>query len=336
MKALKIILFIVIGLVVIVAVLSFVAPVKMHAERSIFIKAPKEAIFTNVKMFSNYPKWSPWLEKDSNAKTAIAGMDGTVGAKYSWEGNSDVGKGEQTISKMEVNKSIETDLHFIKPWEGKATSYIHLEDSADGTKVIWGFNSEMSRPFNIMGLFMSMDKAIGDEYDKGLGKLKMVSEKEGTNMSNQINEITLEPKTYIGIKKTMSSDKITSFFAENYPKLFSVLHQPGIAPAGPPTGLYYSFDEKTLITDVAAAAPVTGVKGKIDSWETFNLKGGKALEMDFYGDYKNLGIGHNKLKEYAAAKNMKITMPIVEEYITDPMSEKDPAKWLTKIYYFVE
>jgi effector-binding domain-containing protein len=29
-------------------------------------------------------------------------------------------------------------------------------------------------------------------------------------------------------------------------------------------------------------------------------------------------------------------MPVVEEYITDPMTEKDPNKWLTKIYYFVE
>lgn len=209
MKALKIILIVIVALVVIVLGLSFIAPTKMHSERSIVIKAPKEVIFTNIKMFGNYKKWSPWLEKDSTAKTAILGTDGTVGAKYTWEGNKDVGQGEQTVSKIEENKTYETDLHFIKPWDGKATSYTRLEDAPDGVKVIWGFNSEMSRPFNVMGLFMNMDKAIGDEYDKGLNNIKSISEKEAINSTvkkYEIHEVTTSPKTYIGIKKTLTVD----------------------------------------------------------------------------------------------------------------------------------
>jgi len=27
--------------------------------------------------------------------------------------------------------------------------------------------------------------------------------------------------------------------------------------------------------------------------------------------------------------------PVVEEYITDPMEEKDPSKWLTKVIYYL-
>ncbi len=339
MKALKIILYIVIGLVIIVFGLSFIAKTKMHAERSIFIKAPKEVVFTDVKTFANSQKWSPWLEKDTNANTSITGTDGTVGAKYAWDGNKDMGQGEQTITKIDEGKSVESELHFIKPFDGHATSYIRLEDSTGGVKVVWGFNSEVSRPFNIIGLFMNMDKDIGDEYNHGLDKLKALAEKEvtsGTPKAFAINEVTVKPKTYIGIRRTVSFDKITPFYAENFPKIFADIKQAGLQPLEPVSGLYYAFDEKTMTTEVAAVAPVIGAKGKVGTCETFNLKGGKALEMDFYGDYKNLGSGHNQIKAFITEKKLKFIPPVLEEYITDPMTEKDPAKWLTKIYYFVE
>jgi effector-binding domain-containing protein len=339
MKALKIILYIVIALVVIVFGLSFIAPTKMHVERTIVIKAPKEVIFKNVKMFSNNKKWSPWEEKDSNIKTSIEGTDGSVGAMYKWVGNKDVGEGEQTIRKIDENRSVETDLHFIKPWESHAVAYTNLDDTSDGVKVSWGFNGEMSRPFNIMGLFMNMDRSIGGEYEKGLAKLKALSEKEAANGSAKtftINEVTVAPKTFVGIKKTVTFDKISPFFAENFPKIFNDIKKAGLKAAEPVSGLYYTFDEKTMTTEVAAVAPVMGAKGKVGECETFNLKGGKALEMDFYGDYKNLGIAHNQIKAHIAEKKMKSIPPVLEEYITDPMNEKDPAKWLTKIYYFVE
>jgi len=339
MKALKIIGIIVLGLVALVAVLSFIAPTKMHAERSVYIKAPKEVVFADVKTFENFKKWSPWREKDTAAKVSISGTDGTVGAKMSWDGNKDMGSGEQTLTKIEENKSVETDLHFIKPFDGKATSYTYVEDSAGGTKVIWGFNSEMSRPFNVMGLFMNIDKAIGDEYDKGLSKLKALAEKEaadGAGKKYTINEIMTEPKTYIGIKKNVSFDKLTPFFAESYGKLFTELPKAGIHTPGPPTGLYYTYDTKTMTTDVAAVAPITDSKKKAGDLEIYTVRGGKTLEVDFYGDYKNLGAAHTQINQYIAEKKLKAVMPAVEEYITDPGSEKDPNKWLTKIYYFVD
>lgn len=339
MKALKIILIVIIALVVVVAGLSFIAPTKMHIERSIVIKAPKDALFKNVKMFSNIKKWSPWEDKDANMKTSIEGTDGTVGAVYKWVGNNEVGEGEQTIKKIDENKSVETDLHFIKPWESHAAAYTNLNDTTDGVKVSWGFNGEMSRPFNVMGLFMNMDKSIGDEYDRGLNKLKAMTEKEAANGASKaytINEIQTEPKTYIGIKKTVTFDKIGPFFTETYPMVIADIKKAKLQPSEPMSGLYFTFDEKKMTTDVVAAVPVSGAKGKVGKSETFATKGGKALEVDFYGDYKNLGAAHNQIKAYITEKKMKFTAPVLEEYITDPMSEKDPNKWLTKIYYFVQ
>ncbi len=322
MKALKIIGLIVLALVVIVLGLSFIAPTKMHSER-------------DVKTFANSQKWSPWREKDTTAKVTIEGTDGAVGAKLLWDGNKDMGQGEQTITKMEENKSVESDLHFIKPFDAHASSYVRLEDTAGGCNVIWGFNSEMPRPWNVMHLFMG-DKMMNDDFDKGLNKLKTLSEKDGIGKIYEIHEITTEPKAYIGVKKTLSLDKISPFFAENIPMLVTDLKKSNVQISEPMSGLYFTFDEKNMRTEVAAAIPVSATAGKVGKWETFHTKGGKTLEVDFYGDYKNLGIAHNQIKAYIAVKKLKFIAPVLEEYITDPMSEKDPAKWLTKIYYFVE
>ncbi|MEP7235593.1 MAG: SRPBCC family protein, partial [Ignavibacteriota bacterium] len=245
MKTLKIILYIVLGLVLLVLGLAFIAPTKLHVERNVVIKAPRAVIFRNVKLFSNIKKWSPWEEKDPNMKSSIEGNDGTVGARYKWIGNDDVGEGEQTFQKIEENSRVETDLHFIKPWESHAAAYTILSDSGDGVKVSWGFNTEMARPFNIMGLFMNMDRAVGDDFSRGLGKLKVLSENDAKGFAGgyKIIETTTGPRTFIGIRKTLGFDKLMAFFSENYPKLFADLKKANILSGGAPAGLFYSSDQ---------------------------------------------------------------------------------------------
>ncbi len=176
MKALKIIGFSLLGLIAVVAILSFVIPTKMHFERSIVINAPKEAVFAQIKSLKAHEKWSPWLAKDPNAKVTYEGTDGMVGSMNTWDGNKEVGKGTETISLLEEGKRYESKLHFIEPWESDAAAYITLIDTMGGVKVSWGFNGDMSRPFNVMTLFMNMDKQMGSDLDIGLGKLKTLCE----------------------------------------------------------------------------------------------------------------------------------------------------------------
>ena len=52
-------------------------------------------------------------------------------------------------------------------------------EAVDGssTKVTWVFESKMPYPFNVMRLFMNMDKAIGEDFSVGLNNLKAQLEK---------------------------------------------------------------------------------------------------------------------------------------------------------------
>jgi hypothetical protein len=149
-----------------------------HLDRSITINAPKDSVWLYVQSLQQMEKWSPWLEADPNVKTSHEGQPGAVGSVYRWDGNKEVGKGNQTITKTNGPGSMDTHIEFIKPFSGQADAYIRLSDTTGGTKVTWGFDTRYKYPMNVMQLFVDMDGMMSKQYDKGLGKLKALAEKK--------------------------------------------------------------------------------------------------------------------------------------------------------------
>jgi len=146
-----------------------------HIEREIIINAPKEKVWSHVKSLQAFAKWNPFLEKDPNVKVNFTGQEGAIGSVYEWDGNSDVGKGSQTITVADSStSSFKSHLHFIKPFEGDAEGYVKLADAGSNTKVSWGFDSKYKYPMNVMTLFM--DGMMKEVFDKGLGNLKKIAE----------------------------------------------------------------------------------------------------------------------------------------------------------------
>jgi len=173
-KVLKIILITIVVLAAVFFIGALFIPKTYHVERSITINAPREEVWSNVNSLHGLHSWSPWIEADPNVKITYEGQDGTVGAVYHWVGNSDVGEGVQTISKIEQPNSFSTHIHFIKPMDGESDANINLANEGTGTKVTWSLDGKDPYPMNVMVLFM--DKFIGDQYSKGLNKLKTLCE----------------------------------------------------------------------------------------------------------------------------------------------------------------
>jgi hypothetical protein len=178
MKFLKRFLLVILGIVALGLIVALFVSKDMKASREIVINKPKAEVFEYIKQLKNQNNYSKWSKLDPNMKTEFRGTDGTVGFVSAWEGNSDVGKGEQEIKKIVEGESLETELRFIKPFESKAiaTMTTTAVDSAH-TKVTWGFDSKMAYPMNIMKLFMDMEKSVGDDFSTGLTNLKAVMEK---------------------------------------------------------------------------------------------------------------------------------------------------------------
>jgi effector-binding domain-containing protein len=89
-----------------------------------------------------------------------------------------------------------------------------------------------------------------------------------------------------------------------------------------------------MVTDVAAV--MEGPNGtKLPGLNKFETPAGKVLVIDYYGAYDKSMQAHATMADYMEKRGLRRSF-VLEEYVTDPMTEKDPSKWLTKIYYLVK
>lgn len=173
-----ILIYILIGLVVLIAILAIVAPKTYDVSRSISISKPVSEVFDYVRSLKKHDEWGPWAKRDLNMVKEFTGTDGEVGAISSWKGNKEVGEGEQEITGIKVNEVVETQLRFLKPFKSVSDAYIRvLEEGNGSTKVTWGFSGKNKFPVSIMMLFMNMEKNVGKDFEQGLSDLKSILEK---------------------------------------------------------------------------------------------------------------------------------------------------------------
>lgn len=179
MKIIKYLAITFAAILILILVIALFVPNEMVYEKSININAPIETVWENTNSLSAMDKWSPWNAKDPEMVKEYAGVDGTVGSSQSWDSPVDeVGKGTQTVTKIEAPTLFETELAFVRPFESVAMGYVYLKVEANTTKATWGFKSEMPYPVNISILFMDLEKDMGDDWRKALNALKTMSEKD--------------------------------------------------------------------------------------------------------------------------------------------------------------
>jgi Polyketide cyclase / dehydrase and lipid transport len=179
MKILKRIFLFIVAIIAIALIAALFVNKDMKSEREIVINKPKQQVFDYIKFVKNQDNYSKWNKLDPAMKKSYTGTDGTIGFSYAWDSDKDdVGKGSQTITAIKDGERLDCDLHFIKPFDSKAKIYMATTAVNDSTtKVTWAFDSKMPYPFNLMKVFMNMEKAIGDDFSTGLSNLKSVLEK---------------------------------------------------------------------------------------------------------------------------------------------------------------
>jgi len=176
MKILKKILIVIAILIAIPLIIALFVKREYAVQREVTINKPKDEVFNYLKHIKNQDNYNVWVRMDPNMKKDYKGTDGTVGFVYAWDGNKEVGKGEQEIKNIIEGQRIDIELRFIKPFEGIATApFITEAVSENQTKVKWGMRGESKYPMNFMNLFM--DNMLGKDLEKSLTTLKTVVEK---------------------------------------------------------------------------------------------------------------------------------------------------------------
>lgn len=348
MRILKTLLIIILALVAIVVILGLIGPDTYRYERSVTIAAPPSAVYGHVNSLAAMDKWSPWNALDPNMKKTYEGTDGTVGAISRWEGNKDVGKGEQRLDSLVQDQLVKNHVKFIEPWASESDALVELQPEGEGTKVTWamvGNNDFMSK---VMGKFMDMDAMLGKDFEKGLSMLKeqvetaeaaRLAELAAKTSGGYLIETVDRPElVFIGKrnKKVKWSD-IGAFYGTNFPAAGAAIGAANLEMAGAPSGVMWAWNEKDQSADMMAAMPVKGdANTKVDGFETHVIPASKMLKVEYYGDYNKNMPAHEAIDAYIKEKGLTHYGNVIEEYVTDPMAEKDTTKWLTNIYYMVK
>jgi hypothetical protein len=175
------VLYILLGVVTLVALLVVVAalqPAAFHIERSTVIGAAPHQPFAHVNDFRAWQAWSPWEGKDPAMKRTYDGAPSGAGARYAWQGNKDVGEGRMTIESSDTPRRITIELEFIKPFPATNRATFTFAPEGGGTKVTWGMDGNRNLMMKAFSLFVSMDKLVGPDFERGLSKLKSLAEKQ--------------------------------------------------------------------------------------------------------------------------------------------------------------
>jgi len=178
MSILLIIIGVIAGIIILLLIIALFSKKEYSIVREITIDRPLQQVFEYIKFLKNQDNYSVWNKLDPAMKKTYTGTDGTVGFMYAWDSNNkQAGKGEQSIKAIREGEKIDMDLHFIKPFEGRAAAYMATSAVAPGqTTVRWGIDSKMNYPMNIMLLFMNMDNMLGKDLAAGLVNLKAIME----------------------------------------------------------------------------------------------------------------------------------------------------------------
>jgi hypothetical protein len=272
MKAFRII-GIVVAVLIAMALLGIIlGPKGIKMERSIVIHAPRSVIFNNIADYRNFQKWSPWTGIDSGCKYEYPGPQGQADAGFKWSGNDKVGTGEMLTTEIAPDVSMVAQMHFIKPWDAKAVTRWTLDSAGPGdVKVTWGFEQRFRLRQRPMMLFINMEKMLAPDYEKGLANLKKVCETP-VAAAPEAKEIHWAAKTYVGYRSRVSFASIPDVFQKYMPKVYEYVKAHKMEMAGPPSGLYFTWDTIKKMTDMAVAIPVKAPAKASDDYTIITVR----------------------------------------------------------------
>ncbi len=151
-------------------------------ERTTVIDAPPRRVFEQVADFHKWRAWSPWEDIDPDMRRSYSGAGAGTGAVYEWSGNRKAGAGRMQITRADEPSLVHVDLRFTKPF--KSENDMRMTFAPEGptgaqTRVTWTLVGPTTFMTKVMGIFTSMDKMVGPDFEKGLRQLKAVAERTG-------------------------------------------------------------------------------------------------------------------------------------------------------------
>lgn len=322
---------------------GFFLPAKVHVERSVVIDRPAPTVFALVNGYATFNTWSPWAAQDPSAEYTYEGPNQGVGARMSWVGDPRLtGRGSQEIIESRPDRLVRSRLRFDR--EGEAVTYFALSESADGTRVAWGFDTDLTEGQSLLagivaryfGLFF--DRWVGADFDKGLANLKTFAESlPDVDISGlDVEILDVEPVEILYMETGSSQDPrdIANALAGAYRNIMAFIHEHGLETAAQPMAITRAWDENGYAFDAAIPVHLNGVTadGEVKSGLS---PAGRAVRVVHHGAYDRMMPTYEKLAAYMTVHGLREGSVSWEQYISDPgVTPEDEL--ITHIYFLLE
>lgn len=163
-------------IVVVFVIVVTMQPAEFRVTRGTKMSASAPAAYALVNELHNWEKWNPWQKVDPAMKLSFSGPPSGPGAAYAWVGNKDVGEGRLSIIESRPSELVKIKLEFLKPFAATNIAEFKFKPEGGQTAVTWSMAGEKNFIAKAVGLFMNMDRMVGDQFEKGLADMKAAAE----------------------------------------------------------------------------------------------------------------------------------------------------------------
>jgi effector-binding domain-containing protein len=332
---------VVLVLAVILLTGAVLLPANVHVERHITIEQPPSIVYGVLSDLHHFQAWSPWLERDPEARYTFSGAERGVGSRLSWDGDPrQVGRGWQEITLAQPYSRVRTHLDFSD--QGKAEAYFDIRPAGHGTRVVWGFDTDVTEDRSFFGALMGkymglfVNHWVGKDYEQGLESLKQYAESfPGSDYADlDIQEVDVPAQTILLVSSSSgkSDDAIAAARRAAYGEISRFMNARGLEYEGQPLSISYSSNPNSYEFDAAIPISDSSIapSGNIKIGHT---PSGKAVKAIHQGPHSSLDATYEMITAYVAVQRLNHSGVSWEHYISDPGST--PANQLITHVYFM-
>ncbi|MEO0392336.1 MAG: hypothetical protein AAF213_03695 [Pseudomonadota bacterium] len=166
---------IILGVVVLILVLSFVAPARVEYTEEILVNAPASQIYNDIRLQEHLMRWSAWPQ-ETQSTCSVEDKDGVVGTKTIFYNAKGKRVGHQEVIGLKQDQEVALKLEGPGPPHHPALTFKLHPTGEQSTQVLAHFVNELPRPFNAIWKFAGLSNWTREMHKKDLEGLKAFAE----------------------------------------------------------------------------------------------------------------------------------------------------------------
>jgi effector-binding domain-containing protein len=161
-------------------------------------------------------------------------------------------------------------------------------------------------------------------------------------MSHEPHILKRQEQAYVALTEHVGLDELPDVVGSSFATLSAWLTDVGLSPRGAPFVRYIEVDmEHGLLIEMGM--PIEGMPPPDDRVHLSWLPAGEYVVLLHRGPFEGLVSANAAVLDWGARHGVRWAMDSstkwrarIEQYITDPGAEPDPARWETEISYLVD